>query len=65
LRSDDPANAAVGAQQQGYDLSKLKMVIGGAALTKALAKAAMQRGHRHLLPVTACRVRPHPDDRAA
>lgn len=26
------------------DLSKLKMVIGGAALTKALAKAAMQRG---------------------
>jgi fatty-acyl-CoA synthase len=27
-----------------YDLSKLKMVIGGAALSKALAKAAMQRG---------------------
>src|ERR1700685_4485927 len=27
-----------------FDLSKLKMVIGGAALTKALAKAAMQRG---------------------
>jgi fatty-acyl-CoA synthase len=26
------------------DLSKLKMVIGGAALSKALAKAAMQRG---------------------
>jgi fatty-acyl-CoA synthase len=26
------------------DLSKLKMVIGGAALTKTLAKAAMQRG---------------------
>ncbi len=26
------------------DLSKLKMVIGGAALTKALAKAAMERG---------------------
>ena len=65
LRPDDPANAAVAARQQGRRSCGLKMVIGGAALTKALAKAAMQRGIDIFCRLRHVGNRSHPDDRAA
>ena len=45
LRADDPADAALRRRgAKDVDLSKLKMVVGGSALPRSLARAAMARG---------------------
>ena len=44
LRADHTADAARRASSKDVDLSKLKMVVGGSALPRSLARAAQARG---------------------
>ena len=61
LRADHPADAADAPGRARTSISpKLKMVIGGSALTKALAQAGDGARHRHFRRLRHVRVRPDP-----